>query len=168
MTSYRFPTTTECNLISIEKNSYCGMKSERKTKLNYITKQYQKKIYFKSSNYSYFFTNLQEDLDITDGTFHGLSYRDIKKIKMLYNYISSNRTHAMNLTRRSNNYDIDIADDGLPRPKPNRYLGLPEPVTTTTTTSTEPTTHFGRRRNKKRYRIKLPKVNFDDFLLPLR
>lgn len=87
---------------------------------------------------------------------------------MLYNFISRNRSdlNGLNKTRRSNNYDIDIIDDGLPRPKPNRYLGIPDPVTPTTTTTTEPTTSvkFDRRkRRKRRRRIKLPKINMADF-----
>lgn len=107
----------------------------------------------------------------------GLSHLDIKKIKMMYNYINKNRTYFLNETRKSNN-DIDIVDDGLPRAKPNLYLGLPDPITTTkaatatktttTTTTTEMAMNFRRRRNRLRPYRRRPEQIVNDLLLAFK
>lgn len=115
---------------------------------------------------------LQFDLDITVNNNQGLSNRDIKKIKMLYNYVSRNRTKPLNETRKSNNNAVDVVDDDLPRAKPNRYLGLPDPITTTIKTTTTPvpmTIDYRRRRNRRGRHFRRRRPEFmDDMLLLLK
>lgn len=72
-----------------------------------------------------------QTIDVTSLGDDGLSYGDLWKIRMLYNYISRNRptigkSECSKLFvpgSQFNNYRPDSGEDLTPRKKPNKYLG---------------------------------------------